>query len=141
MATYLGLDIKTVAQISLFIQTFAYAMLLAGFIFAKKKDFRKHKRLMSVAFLFNMISLLVVMLPSFVSVASGLAITTGSSLIVVVHHAIGLVALVLASIVILKSCAIVKNTKALMLTIFSSWSISYFLGLYVYFMLYGIMLG
>jgi uncharacterized membrane protein YozB (DUF420 family) len=44
MATYLGIDLMTAATISLTIQTIAYVILIAGFIFAKKKDFEIHKK-------------------------------------------------------------------------------------------------
>lgn len=139
MATYLGIGITTVATISLILQTIAYLVLIIGFTFARKKNFRRHKRVMSVATLINLTSLFIVMLPSFYSIVSGISFPSISSisLIMIVHHSLGLLSLVLASIVILRSCmSITKNRKILMLTIFSTWSLAYFLGIYVYLILY-----
>jgi uncharacterized membrane protein YozB (DUF420 family) len=139
MAVYLGLDIKTVATISLVIQTLAYFVLLIGFAFAKKKNFQRHKRTMSVATLLNFVSLFVVMLPSLYSIISGISLATVSlnSLIIILHHSLGLITLIMASLAILRPCgSIVKNVKILMVTIFTLWSITYFLGVGVYLMLY-----
>jgi uncharacterized membrane protein YozB (DUF420 family) len=136
---YLGISIANAAAISLIIQTIAYAILIAGFVFAKKKDFKIHKKTMTVATLLNFASLFIVMLPSFYSIVSGisLAAISSSSSIIIFHHSIGLITLVLASLVILRGCSsIVKNTRILMITIFTLWSISYFLGIYIYSMFY-----
>lgn len=135
---YLGIGIANAATVSLIIQTIAYGILIVGFIFAKKKDFKIHKKTMSVATLLNFASLFVVMLSSFYSIVSGVALTISSfSFVIIFHHSVGLITLVLASLVILRGCrSIVKNTRFLMITIFTLWSISYFLGIYIYSMFY-----
>lgn len=139
MATYLGFSIATVAAASLIVQTIAYLILILGYTIARKKRFQKHKKTMAAATLLNFVSLFLVMLPVFYSLVYGISLSTVSttSLIVIVHHSIGLITLVLASIVILRGCtSIIKNTKILMITIFTLWSITYFLGIIVYLMFY-----
>ena len=136
---YLGIGIANAATVSMIIQTIAYVILIAGFIFAKKKDFKIHKKTMIIATLLNFVSLFIVMLPSFYAVISGIsfAAISSSSFIIILHHSVGLITLVLASLVILRGCrSIVKNTRLLMITIFTLWSISYFLGIYIYSMFY-----
>ena len=138
MAAYLGFDIGTVALANLTLQTIAYLILILGFVIAKKKRFQKHKKVMAAATLLNFISLFVVMLPVFYSLVYGIslpAISTTNT-IVIIHHSIGLITLALASVVILKSCALIKNTKLLMLTIFTLWSITYLLGVAIYLTFY-----
>lgn len=139
MATYLGIDIATVATVNVLLQTAAYLLLIRGFLFARKKNFRRHKMIMSIATSLNFISLAVVMLPSFYSIVSKISLPEMNSFssIVVLHHLIGLSALILASLVVLRSCgSIIKNTKLLMITIFTLWSVGYFMGLTVYYLLY-----
>ena len=141
MATFLGINIFTLATVSLFIQTIAYIVLVVGFIFAKKRNFQKHKMIMSSATLLNIVSLVLVMLPSFYSIVSGISFATISSTssIIIFHHSIGLIVLVLALLVILRGCrSIIKNTRILMITIFTLWTITYFLGLFIYLTIYGI---
>ena len=136
---YLGIGITNAAAISLILQTIAYIILLAGFIFAKKKDFKIHKKTMIIATLLNFASLFIVMLPSLYAIISGISFATISSIsfIIIFHHSIGLITLVMASLVILRGCSsIVKNTRILMITIFTLWSLSYFLGIYIYSMFY-----
>jgi uncharacterized membrane protein YozB (DUF420 family) len=139
MALYLGIGIQTFASISLVLQTVAYLILVIGFVFAKKKNFQKHKKVMASATLLSFVSLIIVMLPSFYAIISGisLAAISSSSLLIIVHHSIGLITLVLASLVILKGCrSIMKDTRTLMITIFSLWSIAFFLGVFIYAMFY-----
>jgi uncharacterized membrane protein YozB (DUF420 family) len=136
---YLGIGTTNAASISLIIQTITYVILIAGFIFAKKKDFKIHKKTMITATLLSFVSFFIVMLPSFYAVISGISLASISSIpfIIIFHHSIGLITLVLASLVILRGCtSVVKNTRILMVTIFSLWMITYFLGIYVYVMLY-----
>jgi uncharacterized membrane protein YozB (DUF420 family) len=136
---YLGIGTTNVATISLIIQTVAYIVLIVGFTFARKKNFTVHKKIMSSATLLNFASLFVVMLPSFYAIVSGISLSTISptSFLIIFHHSIGLITLLLASLVILRGCrSIVKNTRILMIVIFILWSIAYFLGIYVYIMLY-----
>lgn len=136
---YLGIGINNLATISLILQTVAYAVLIAGFTFAKKKDFKIHKKTMIIATLLNFASLFIVMLPSLYAIISGISFATISSIsfIIIFHHSIGLITLVLASLVILRGCSsIVKNTRILMIAIFTLWSIVYFLGIYIYVMFY-----
>ena len=136
---YLGIGIANAAVISLIIQTIAYVILIVGFTFAKKKNFKIHKRTMIIATLLNFISLFVVMLSSFYSIVSGIsfAAINSFSLITIFHHSVGLITLVLAFLVVLRGCSsIVKNTRMLMIILFVLWSIAYFLGAYLYLSLY-----
>ena len=73
---YLGIGITNAAAISLILQTIAYIILLAGFIFAKKKDFKIHKKTMIIATLLNFASLFIVMLPSLYAIISGISFAT-----------------------------------------------------------------
>lgn len=146
MASYLGLGIATVATISLSIQTIAYALLLTGFVFARKKSFQRHGRLMTAATALNFVSLAVVMLPSFYSIVSSVSFTGISSIqsIIILHHSLGVVALAMAAIVVLKSCQWlgekigdrIGRLRNYMIPLLIIWSSAYFLGLFVYLMLY-----
>jgi uncharacterized membrane protein YozB (DUF420 family) len=138
MAAYLGFDIGTVALANLTLQTIVYFILILGYAIARKKRFQKHKKIMAAATLLNFISLFVVMLPVFYSFVYGISLPTinSTNTLVIVHHSIGLITLALASVVILKSCSLIKNTKLLMLTIFTLWSITYLLGVVIYLMFY-----
>jgi len=127
------------ATASLILQTIAYVVLIVGFLSARKKNFKTHKRIMSIATLINFVSLFIVMLPIFYSLILGISFATinSTSSVIILHHSIGLITLVLASLVILKGCrSIIKNTRILMITIFSLWSIAFFLGIYIYAIFY-----
>jgi len=104
MATYLGLDLFTVGRISTIVQTIAYFLLILGFNFARKKNFTRHKNFMTIATALSFISLVVVMIPSFSSIISGISLSTLNSLssITILHHSLGVLALVMAALVILK---------------------------------------
>jgi uncharacterized membrane protein YozB (DUF420 family) len=137
MANYLGLDVATVALANIILQTAAYAFLIAGARYGMKRDFDTHKRVMRVATSLNILSLAVVMAPSLLSLLPQAGAVFVSQL-ALVHHGIGLVALVLALTVVVPSCEWIphKWTKEYMLATFALWTVAYLLGLYVYYRLY-----
>jgi len=145
MATFLGIDILTIARLDITLQTVAYALLLTGFYFAfVKKDYTRHKKLMTSATLIAVALLVVVMLPAFLSVLSqpsaGGFMPTALLDVIIVHHGIGLVTIALAVITTLYSCDWANafvDKKIYMLTLFSLWTLTYLLGIYIYFVLYG----
>jgi uncharacterized membrane protein YozB (DUF420 family) len=144
MATYLGLDVITIAILNLVLQTVAYFILIIGFRFARKNNFRKHGIMMSTAILLNFISLFIVMLSSFYSVISALKQIELNPLIIILHHSFGVITLVMAiiAIITLRPCGSIRgnqklgNVRKFMITLFTFWSITYFLGIIVYLMLY-----
>ena len=143
MVTYLGLDIATIAMINITLQTISYFILLMGFRFAKKSNFRKHGIMMSTATLLMFISMLIVMLPSFYSIISRFSLDLNTFMIVL-HHTLGAIALIMAIIVnlTLRPCGSIMGNKKLgnvrifMISLFTLWSITYFLGIIIYLRLY-----
>ena len=144
MVTYFGLDLLTSVKINMVLQTAAYLLLLAGCYFARKKIFSKHKIIMTTATVLIIASLAIVMLPSFYSVVSGISPATISSinsltLLIIFHHSLGLIALVMALLVTVRSCYKIDtlwNRRKHMLVLFTIWSVAYFLGVVIYFLLY-----
>ena len=146
MAAYLGVDIYTIATIDILIQTIAYLILIMGFLFARKQNFRRHGLFMGIATLLVFMSLFVVMLPAFYSLVSGIS-TERMQLpisISVIHHILGVTSLAMAvvAIVVLRPCGSVRGNKKLgnvlkyMRLLLTFWSITYFLGIVVYLMFY-----
>jgi len=145
MAMFLGLDILTIARLDLALQTVAYALLLVGFYFAfVRKDFTRHKKIMTSVTTVAVVLIVIVMLPAFLSALSqalaGGLLSSFPSDIIIFHHAIGLVTIALALVTTLYSCDWANafvDKKNYMLTLFSLWTLTFLIGIYVYFVLYG----
>jgi len=141
MAAYLGLDLLTVVKINVIIQTIAYLFLIVGFNFARKKNFNKHKIMMVIATLLIFVSLAIVMLPSFYSIVSGIPIATINffTSIIIFHHSLGVITLIMAALVLLRPCVWIEKfwkRRYYMIVLFIFWSITYFLGIFIYYSLY-----
>jgi uncharacterized membrane protein YozB (DUF420 family) len=144
MATYLGINIATIAAINIALQTIAYFILIVGYRFARKNNFSRHGIMQITATSLIFISLIIVMLPSFYSVVSEFKQITLNPLIIILHHSFGAITLAMSvvAIVTLRPCGSIRgnqklgNVRKFMITLFTFWSITYFLGIIVYLMLY-----
>ena len=136
----------SIALLNLILQTIAYIILIAGFRFARRGDFKKHGTLMAIATLLTFISLISVMLPVFYSIASGIpsAGIDTLNLITIIHHSLGMISFVMAIVAIasLRPCGSIMGNKKFggvrryMRSLFILWSISYFTGVIIYLMFY-----
>jgi uncharacterized membrane protein YozB (DUF420 family) len=143
MTTYLGLNVSTIAILNLILQTIAYFILLIGFRFARKNNFRKHGMMMGTAILLNLVSLAVVMLPAFYSIITATSFNLKNS-ITILHHSLGLITFIMAivAIAVLRPCGTIMgnkklgNVKTFMVILFIIWSITYFFGIIIYLRLY-----
>jgi uncharacterized membrane protein YozB (DUF420 family) len=145
MAGY-GIDLFTLATIDDVIETIAYVLVLLGFYFARKNNFKRHGILTMTATLLVFVSLFLVMLSVFYYTISGISLSNIDliSSIIILHHSLGLITIVmsLVSISTLRPCgSIMGNQKfggvrRYMLTLITIWSITYFLGLIIHLILY-----
>jgi len=127
---------------SLVLQLVVLALLLVAVVLKTKKRFRPHGMLMSAAVFLHLISLVIVMGPSFGAIA--FTMTGLSEMIVilsVVHGVLGLIALLLGVWLVVawrfrQSIQYCAPKKKLMLATFTSWIIALLLGVALYFILY-----
>jgi uncharacterized membrane protein YozB (DUF420 family) len=131
-----------VATSSLILQLIVLGLLLLGFNFKRKKLYRQHGFLMSAAVLIHLISILVVMVPSFGAIVffeTGLS--TYIVVLSIVHGLLGLSAFILGLWLVAfwrfrqspQKCFTKK--KAMRLTIIL-WITAIILGAILYFILY-----
>lgn len=131
-----------IATVSLVIQLVVLSLLLASLMFKKKKEYRKHGLLMFTSVILHLVTVAVIMIPSFTAIVF---IETGIPLelltLSVVHGVSGAIALVLGIWIVaswrlrtsLQYCA--PKRKVMRATIIS-WIISIALGIIVYFAFY-----
>jgi uncharacterized membrane protein YozB (DUF420 family) len=140
MVFIFGLDVLTLGKLSLGFQSAAFALLIAGFFFAKfEKDFRRHRMAMLAATGTNLISLLFVMLLALPAIIFSPAVTDIMKVFIYAHHLIGLIAIVMAVTLAVKSCDWVDRyvgKRKFMLALISLWSAAYVAGILVYMILY-----
>lgn len=139
-------DLFTLATINIVIQTAAYLMVLVGFSFARKRNFKNHGILMMTATLLIFVSLFLVMWSVFYSTLSGISFQNVDiiSSIIILHHTLGLITIVMALIAIatLRPCGSVMGNqrfggvRRFMISLITLWSITYFLGLIIHIILY-----
>jgi uncharacterized membrane protein YozB (DUF420 family) len=127
MATYLGLNIATIAAINIILQTIAYFILIVGYRFARKNNFSRHGIMQITATSLIFISLIIVMLSSFYSVVSEFKQITLNPLIIILHHSFGAITLAMSvvAIVTLRPCGSIRenqklgNVRKFMITLFT----------------------
>ena len=130
-------DLDLVLQISILI------LLLAGIAIAKlKRKFNRHGALMGIALALNTISIIVVMLPSFLSFSGLFANLSTPAAVVITHAILGVLVEVLGIWLVvnwigrrgnIKSCVGKKNLMRVTLLL---WFLELIIGIYVYVMLY-----
>lgn len=127
---------------SLVLQLVVLALLLVAVVLKTKKRFRPHGMLMATAVILHVISIVIVMGPSFGAIA--FTVTGLSEMIValsVVHGVLGLVALVLGIWLVAawrfrQSIQYCAPKKRVMDVTFASWITALVLGIALYFILY-----
>jgi uncharacterized membrane protein YozB (DUF420 family) len=127
---------------SLVFQLVILALLIVSVGLKQKKRFRPHGMLMAAAVVLHLISVLIVMIPSFEAIV--FTVTGLSQTIVafsVVHGVLGLVALVLGIWIVVawrfrQSLQYCTPKKRIMDATFTSWIIALVLGIALYFILY-----
>jgi len=132
------------ATINIIIQTIAYILVLIGFSFARKGNFKKHGILMMAATLLIFVSLFLIMISVFLSTVEGILIFDPISSLIFLHHSVGLITIIMAlvAIAILRPCGSIKGkqkfggVRRYMIIMLTLWSITYFLGLIIHFILY-----
>jgi len=130
-------DLNLVFQISILI------LLIAGISIARlKHKFNRHGALMGIAIILNTISIIIVMLPSFLSFSGLFADLSTPAAIVITHAILGVLVEVLGIWLVanwifrrknIRGCVGKKNLMRATLLL---WSIELFVGIYVYIMLY-----
>ncbi|UCH31333.1 MAG: DUF420 domain-containing protein [Candidatus Bathyarchaeota archaeon] len=130
-------DLNLVFQISILI------LLFVGILIARRKrKFKRHGALMGIALTLNTISIVIVMLPSFLSFSGLFADLSTPAAIVITHAVLGVLVEVLGVWLVanwlvrsdnIKGCVGKRNLMRATLLL---WSIELFVGIYVYIMLY-----
>ena len=122
-------------------QLLIFILAILGVILILRRSLIKHCRLLNLAIILNLISVFVVMVPSFFQFTRALTLAGLRSLevlIMVTHGAVGTVALILSAIVILRMTnrvpALVRiaPAKSLMRVTFLLWLLSLLMGLMIY---------
>ena len=123
------------------LQIFIFAILIYGTYIVKKKDFKKHCPLLTLAVALNAISILVVMGPSFIAMVTGLQFSAFLDPLVLIstfHSVIGVIVEVLGMLVILRMKNMIpaipgfRNIKGIMVLTMRMWFIAMILGIYIY---------
>ena len=132
------------ATLSLIVQFVVLALLFGGLWLKKTKKFRQHGITMLTAVVLHIITILVVMIPSFISgfISPG-SIDLANALVVtsLVHAFVGIAALLLGVWLVaswrlkadMKTCFAKKGIMRVTITI---WLITLFLGIFMYWNLY-----
>ncbi len=121
-------------QYNLILQILILAIILVGGIFAKRKRLIIHERLMIIALILNVLSLLLIMGRSFASIVSLISIEISVVFtVVLVHGIIGSAAEALGIILVFKKFGNVKNIMRLT---FILWIIAMLLGIASYWYFY-----
>jgi len=122
-------------------QLLIFILAILGVVLVLRRSLIKHCRLLNLAIILNLVSVFVVMVPSFLQFTSALTLAGLRSLevlIMVTHGAVGTVALILSVIVILRMTnrvpALVRiaPAKSLMRVTFLLWLLSLLMGLMIY---------
>jgi hypothetical protein len=131
-----------VSTLTLVIQLVVFALLIVGFTLKRRKSFLQHGFLMVSAVFLHLISVLIIMVPSFEAITftvTALPVTIVA--LSIIHAVFGLTALVLGIWISaswrfrqgLQYCA---PKKSLMLVTFVVWTIAILIGVALYFILY-----
>jgi uncharacterized membrane protein YozB (DUF420 family) len=135
---------QTAATISLILQIVVLVLLFAGVGLKERKKFRQHGIVMLTAVVLHTITILVVMIPSFIlGFSSPGSIDLANTLVVttLVHAFVGIAALLLGVWLVaswrlradMKTCFAKKGIMRLTITI---WLIALFLGIFMYWNFY-----
>ncbi len=130
------LSTSTIATITVVAQTIAYACLILSVHFARKKNFPTHGKFSAFAFAINLVTVLLVMIPSILNLSR---VQNDTFTTAALHGFVGLSALTMAALLLVKSCGWVGkfvNLKNYMRALFVLWSIAYFGGLVMYISIY-----
>jgi hypothetical protein len=134
---------QLIASINLGVQIVVLVLLLGGYWLKRMKKFRQHGIAMLIAVILHTITVLAVMLPSFVSAVIPLILANTSAVVTVVaplHGVMGIIAAVLGVWIVaswrlrasLQYCGLGKSKKKLMLFTLILWLIALFLGIILY---------
>ncbi len=122
------------AAINLLVQIVIASILIVGVIFAKKKNFKAHGYIMTIAVVINAIVIITIMGPSMISAAGGLSgLPQILASVVIAHAALGAVSEGLGAILVFKKFG---NVKMWMRIVFILWMISLALGILIYLLFY-----
>ena len=128
-------------QSNMLLQVFIFAILIYGTYIVKKKDFKKHCPLLTLAVALNAISIIFVMGPSFVTMVTALQFSAFLQPLVLIstfHSVIGVIVEVLGMLVILRMKNVIpvipgfRNMKETMVLTMRMWLIAMILGIYIY---------
>ncbi len=138
MSGLLGTNSSIASDLNLMLQIVVFIMLLIGVKFVKEKTprgLKRHRRFMTYAVALNVISILLVMGPSFVANFSAVLAepSTISFPLTLIHHSLGIVAEILGIIFVFKKFG---NVRMWMRLTMSTWVISFILGMVFYFEYY-----
>jgi uncharacterized membrane protein YozB (DUF420 family) len=104
-------------------------LILGGLILAKRRKLQLHGNIMRVAVVVGILMTLAVMLPSLISVIGIYSAFPSLAMVSIVHGILGIVAGVIAIVLVFKKFGTVKNW---MRVIFSLWIVSFLTGILVF---------
>lgn len=131
-----------VATVTLAIQFFVLVLLVAGYGFKRQKKYRRHGVLMFTAVVLHLITVLIIMVPSFgVIVFTDTGLSATITVYTIIHGVLGLTTLVLGSWITLswrfrQSLQYCSPKKLVMRATLILWVITIAAGIVMYFSLY-----
>lgn len=123
---FLGTTASSFADISLIAEITGFLLLLAGVVYAKKKDFLKHDRNARIAVILASISITWM---GFSLISSFNAFISTFGLLIIIHSVSGFIALLSGVFFVLNE---VKKTKTSMLVVMILWTVAVSLGIVLY---------
>lgn len=129
------MNANTLALINMIVQALLIVALgYAGFL-ARRKQVNRHCTVMRIAMVVQLAAVLGIMLPSTVTLARAATPGNGYWIEMIIHHGLGLVALIIWIFANLVSLGIIKYARRLrpMMRVASgAWMLSFILGLHYY---------
>ncbi len=133
-------DTQTLTLVNLVMQLLLMVtVVVAAYIVKAKRQLIRHCSIMRVAMLVHIVATVVVMLPSMLGYIQNEAPGLLFSLVIPVHHVLGLVVVTLWIYVNLAFKGIIKTRWRLVIPMrlaFGSWLVTFILGLHIYLSIY-----
>ena len=132
-------DIRTFALLHLIVQFLIILTVFLGVYLFRKKRIRNHCKIMPVALLVQVVTVIVVMLPSMSRYVEGVIPNLLFNIELWVHHLIGLVVILLGGYIYLgfrKKIKFPVNRTKLMILTFWLWVLTFLIGLHLYLVLW-----
>lgn len=135
----MAFDVKTLAMINLTIQLFLVILLSYAAFVARKKDLRKHCKIIRIAVLLQIAAIGAVMLPSMLGYIENGAPGVLFNTEILFHHTMGILVIGLWTYINLVYAKIIRwpgNFKSIMRSAYVLWILAFIIGMHLYIRIY-----